>query len=170
MVGLLITAGVGCTTGKSTGSKRTTTTATTTSAPTPSTVTDAAFDQQATTAELMIRNAGTDPCAVIKAFPLSSSMPTPVNPAQVERGVKVIVALFNAIAASAPPEAAADAPLLKKAAEDLLAEGEANKWQPKWLLSTPKSITGPEVTKAFSDYQSTVMKSCMAQTPTTAKP
>lgn len=140
---------------------------TTTSAPTPSTVSDKDFDNQATTTELMIRNAGGDPCAVIKAFAPSSAMPTPVNPSQTERGVKVIVALFHAAASTAPPDAAADAAVLGKAASDLLAEGEANGWQPAWLMKTPKAIGEPEVTRAFSSYQSIVTKACMTQAPTT---
>jgi len=162
-----LSAVVACTSGDDAAGRRSSTTATTTSAPTPSTVSDADFESQATTAELMIRNAGKDPCAVIKAFPLSSNLPTPVNPGQVERAVKVVAQLFDAIGSSAPAESAADAAVLKQAAADLLAEGEANHWQPTWLMSTPKSIGDATVTQAFANYQATVNRSCTTQTTTT---
>lgn len=121
---------------------------------------DADFDEQATTAELMIRNAGSDPCAVIKAFSPASSLPTPINPTQTERGVKVVAGLFRAAAASAPPDAAADAQVLAKAADDLLAEGTAAGWDPAWVIGIPKAISDPTVTKAFASYQGAVAKSC----------
>jgi len=162
----LLSAAVACSSGDDAAGRRPSTTATTTSTPTPSTVSDADFESQATTAELMIRNAGKDPCAVIKAIPLSSNLPTPVNPGQVERAVKVVAQLFDAIGSSAPPESAADAAVLKQAATDLLAEGEANHWQPTWLMSTPKSIGDAKVTQAFANYQATVNRSCTTQTTT----
>jgi hypothetical protein len=143
-------------------SPRSSTSVTTTSVPTPSTVSDADFDSQATTAELMIRNAGTDPCAVIKAFAPASSLPTPVNPTQTERGVRVVAELFNSAAASAPPEAAADAEVLRRSAAELVAEGAAAGWEPNWLMQTPKAITN--VTQAFTNYQAAVTKVCGSTT------
>lgn len=163
-------AATACSSGRTTDARRSSTTATTTSVPTPSTVSDADFDKQAQTAELMIRSAGTDPCAVIKAFGAASTMPTPINAGQTERVVKLVAGVFDAAASSAPADVAADAPVLKQAAADLLAEGQANKWQPKWVMSTPKSLTNPKVTQAFSNYQAAVSRSCMAQTTTTSTP
>lgn len=159
-----------CSSGRTTQARRSSTTVTATSVPTPSTVSDADFDKQAQTAELMIRTAGTDPCAVIKAFGAASTMPTPTNAGQTERVVKLVAGVFDAAASSAPADVAADAPVLKQAAADLIAEGEANKWQPKWVMSTPKSLTNPKVTQAFTNYQAAVTKSCMAQTTTTSTP
>lgn len=166
VVGVAVVAAA-CGSGGDSGSARSSTTATAkgaTSVPTPSTVSNADFDKQAATTELIIRNAGGDPCAVIKAFAPSSSMPTPVNAQQTERGVRVIAELFTAAAATAPADAAADAAVLKQAAVDLVAEGQANRWQPSWLMSTPKSIGDTKVTQAFSNYQSVVMRTCMTQT------
>ncbi len=75
----------------------------------PSTVDDADFDKQAATAEAMIANAGNDPCRIVTAFAPASSLPTPINAEQTQRGVKVIAGLFTSAADSAPPAAAGDA-------------------------------------------------------------
>ncbi|UDY34752.1 hypothetical protein [Dermatobacter hominis] len=148
-------------------SPRSSSSVTTTSVPTPSTVSDADFESQATTAELMIRNAGSDACAVLRAFAPASSLPSPINPTQTERGVRVIVELFNTAAASAPPEAAADAAVLRQAGADLAAEGAAAGWAPNWLMQNPKALTTPEFIQAFTNYQSAVGTTCG---PTTTAP
>mgnify|MGYP001177799622 CR=1 FL=1 len=149
-----------CSSSDDSSTSRSSTSVTTTSAPTPSTVDDADFDAQATTAELMIRNAGTDPCKVAQAFGPASSLPTPVNATQTERGVRVVAALFESAAASAPEGAAGDAPVLRKAAADLIAEGEAAEWTPNWLMQTPEAIASTEVTQAYSSYQAAAAAVC----------
>ena len=53
----------------------------------------------------MIRNAGTDPCAVVQAFGPASNLPTPINATQAERGARVVAGLFNSNAAEAAPKA-----------------------------------------------------------------
>ncbi len=136
------------------------TTVTSTSMAPPSTVSDADFENQAATAEAMIRNAGTDPCAVVQAFGPASNLPTPINATQAERGARVVAGLFNSAADSAPASAAADAAVLRQAATNLLAEGEAEKWSPAWLMKVPAAISDPEVTRAFTNYQSAVATSC----------
>lgn len=156
-----------CSSANDAGTRRSSTSVTTTSVPTPSTASDADFDKQVRTVELMIHDAGDDPCVVVKAFPLATEMPTPVNAGQTERGVRVLAALFDAAAATAPPDAAADAAVMKQAAADLVAEGAANQWKPAWLMATPKSLGGAKVTQAYSNYQAAVTKSCMTQSTTT---
>ena len=160
-----VSTAVGCSSDEHT--QRSTSRATSTSAPTVSTVDDADFESQATTAELMIRNAGTDPCAVIKAFSPASSLPTPISPTQTERGAKVVAGLFRAAAASAPPEAAGDAQVLANAADALIAEGEAAKWDPAWVVGVPKAISTPAVAQAFANFQGVVATTCNPSAATT---
>jgi hypothetical protein len=168
LVALAVT--VGACSSDDDASPRSSTTVTTTSVPTPSTVTDADFDAEATTAELMIRNAGGDPCAVATAFAPASSLPTPVNPVQTERGVRVVAELFTTAAATAPPEAAADAAVLQQAATDLVAEGEAAGWAPNWLMQNPASLSDPRFVQAFTNYQAAVGRICGTSTTTTTVP
>lgn len=163
---VLAAAALGACSSDDEATPRSSTTVTTTSVPTPSTVSDEDFEAEATTAELMIRNAGDDKCAILQAFSPASSLPTPVNPKQTERGVRVIAELFESAAASAPPESAGDAAVLRQAATDLLAEGEATGWQPNWLMQSPKVITDPKVAQAFANYQATVSAACGAGTST----
>lgn len=163
---LVVSTALGCSSDDS-ATRGSTNPPSSTSLPTPSTVDDADFDSQARTAELMIHNAGADPCAVIKAFSPTSSLPTPVNPKQAERGVRVVAGLFQAAAATAPPEAAAEAQVLSSAATALLAEGAEKNWDPAWVVAIPKTISDPTVTQAFATYQSTVAGTCRNSTTTT---
>lgn len=164
---LLASTAAACSSDDSASPRSSTTASTTSSALTPSTVSDADFEDQATTAEMMIRNAGGDACAVVQAFSPASSLPTPINATQTERGVRVIAELFQAAAAAAPPESAADGQVLANAANALIAEGQAASWEPNWLMQTPKAISDPAVSQAFANYQAAVAKTCGA-TATTA--
>lgn len=163
---LLVTLGAAACSSDDESPRGSSTTVTSTSVAPPSTVSDADFENQATTAEAMIRNAGTDPCAVVQAFGPASNLPTPINATQAERGARVVAGLFTSAADSAPASAAADAAVLRQAATDLIAEGEAEKWSPAWLMEIPAAISDPEVTRAFSNYQSAVAASCSAATTT----
>ncbi len=145
--------------------KKTTTTeesAGSTTVPTPTTVTDAEFEQAAATSEALVKDAGTDPCKVVSSFAQASNLPTPANATQTERGVKVVAALFEAAASTAPASAQADAAVLRKAAADLQAEGEAKNWDPAWLTTSPgpTAIADPAVSQAFQNYQTAVSQAC----------
>lgn len=151
-------------------SKSTKKSTTSTTVPTPTTVTDKEFDQKAATSEALIKDAGTDPCKLVQSFSQASNLPLPANPAQTERGVKVVAQLFRAATATNPPPAAADAAVLNKAADDLLAEGAAKGWDPKWLTTSPgpTAIADPKVAAAFQNYQTAVAKTCAPASTTTA--
>ena len=147
--------------------KKTTTTeksAGSTTVPTPTTVTDAEFEKAAETSEALVKDAGTDPCKVVSSFSQASNLPTPANATQTERGVKVVAALFEAAAATAPESAQNDAAVLRKAAADLQAEGESKNWDPAWLTTSPgpTAIADPAVSQAFQNYQTAVSKTCGA--------
>jgi len=164
-IACLIAVGVSCS-GDDDTSARSSTTAPSTSVAAPSTVDDADFDKQAATAEAMIANAGNDPCRIVTAFAPASSLPTPINAEQTQRGVKVIAGLFTSAADSAPPAAAGDAAVLRQAATDLVAEGEAAQWSPDWLLKIPKAISDAKVVQAFTNYQKAVATTCGGATTT----
>ena len=143
-------------------------TTTSTTVPTPTTVTDQDFDKAAATSEALIKDAGTDACKLVKTFSQASNLPLPANPKQTERGVKVIADLFRAATASTPPPSPADAAVLNKAADDLLAEGAAKGWDPKWLTTSPgpTAIADPKVATAFQNYQTEAAKTCPSTTTT----
>ncbi len=81
--------------------------------------------------------------------------------------MKVIAGLFTSAADSAPPAAAGDAAVLRQAATDLVAEGEAAQWSPDWLLKVPKAISDAKVVQAFTNYQKAVATTCGGATTTT---
>ena len=157
LLGLLL-GGIGCSSDDSSddaGSKQqATTTASTEPAP-PSTVSDADFDKEAATAEALVATAGTDTCALLATFSQASSLPAPANATQTQRGVAVVAKLFVAAADAAPPNASADAAVLRQAAQDLQDEGAANNWDPEWLTGQPgpAAISDPAVATAFRNYQ-----------------
>lgn len=157
LLGLLVTA-IGCSSddpSDDAGSKKKAATTTSTVPAPPSTVSDADFDSEAATAEALVDSAGTDTCALLATFSEASSLPAPANATQTQRGVAVVAKLFVAAADAAPPNASADAAVLRKAAQDLQAEGAANNWDPEWLTGQPgpAAISDPAVATAFRNYQ-----------------
>jgi len=143
--------------------KKTTSSAPTTTVPAPpTTVTDAQFETAAASSEALITTAGSDACKLLATFSDASSLPSPANPTQTERGVQVVVKLFEAAAATAPAASAADAATLRTAAANLQTEGAAKAWDPTWLTGQPgpAAISDPTVATAFRNYQTEVGKTC----------
>jgi hypothetical protein len=161
----VVAAGCSSDDSSSSGSKKSGGATTTTKVAPPSTVTDSAFDAAAATSDALIASAGTDPCAVLRSFGQASNLPSPINAHQTERGVAVVIKLFTAAADAAPPQSAADAATLRKAATDLQAEGAAANWDPEWLKKSPKAISDPAVRTAFNNYQTKVGTTCASSAP-----
>lgn len=176
-VGALVLAlATACSSGDDEASdKKTTTTEATTTSATPDTVSDEDFDAAVAPIEARVEEASGDVCEVVKVFGETSGLPTPANAAQTERGVQLVVALFRAAAAAPPAGAEADAPVLERAADELLAEGESKGWDPAWLTSAPgpSVLSDSEVQAAFSSYQSKAAEQCgsaAGDTTTTSAP
>lgn len=164
---LLLALATACSSGDDTASekdspKKTTTTEATTTTATPGTVSDEKFDAAVAPIEAKVEEASGDVCEVVKVFSETSGLPTPANAAQTERGVQLVAALFRAAAAAPPAGAEADAPVLQRAADELLAEGKSKNWDPAWLTSAPgpSVLSNSEVQAAFSNYQSKASQQC----------
>jgi hypothetical protein len=175
---VLVALSAACSSGEETSGgekKKSTTTEATTTTATPDTVSDEDFDAAVAPIEARVEEASGNVCEVVKVFGETSGLPTPANAAQTERGVQLVVALFRAAAAAPPVGAEADAPVLERAADELLAEGESKGWDPAWLTSAPgpSVLSDSEVQAAFSSYQSKAAEQCgsaASDTTTTSAP
>jgi hypothetical protein len=146
------------------------TTSSTTSAPEtvpPVTVSDAEFEAAVTSLDAVITSAAGDPCKLIEAFGQAGTLPTPTNPTQTRLGTEAVADLFIAAAATPPAGSEADAPVLDRAGQDLLAEGAANNWDPEWLTGNggPDAVNQADVQAAFRNYQTKVTEQCAPSTP-----
>jgi hypothetical protein len=133
----------------------------------PVTVSDADFEAVVTSLDALITSAAGDPCKLADAFGQAGSLPTPTNETQTRQGTEVVAQLFITAAATPPAGAEADATVLDRAGQDLLAEGEANGWDPDWLTGNggPDAVNQADVQAAYRNYQTKVAEQCAPSAP-----
>lgn len=124
-------------------------------------VSDEEFEAAITEFTDAIEAADGDACLVFAAVGSQTDFPDPANPAQVEVALRVYSVMFPAIAASAPPEFAAQAEVITAAGEQLEADGAANDYEPEWFLdAVGTAFTDGEVATALDTYFEQTQAAC----------
>ncbi|CAN5604673.1 hypothetical protein BH10ACT3_BH10ACT3_10410 [soil metagenome] len=131
-------------------------------------VSDEEFDAQIGAFTDRITDAGADTCAVYTAVSSETEFPDPANPEQVKAAVGVYDVMFGAIAATAPPEFAAQAATIVAAGDELATQAEAEGYEPEWFLEAIETVfSGDEISTALDTYFQTAQSVCDGGSPTT---
>lgn len=136
----------------------------------PVTVPDDDFERIAADIGSLTVQAGTDRCALIDAFSAFNQLPAPANEAQIRAAIPLTAQLLRAIAASATPEEAEQATAIAAGADALVAEAEAEGYDPEWLNTPPgnQALAGEAFVTAIATYQSRTEAECADTTGTPA--
>lgn len=120
-------------------------------------------------AEQGLEDASGDACALAEFLSSLDNLPDPADPQEVERAVDFVAAMLTAVADTAPEANAAQAATLKKAATDLVAEGQAADFSVDWFngQDTPTTLSDPEVSAALGEFQSQTSTQCGSAPSTT---
>ena len=114
-----------------------------------------------------ITAAGTDLCAVSSAvMELGGDLAPPATTEQSKDVVSLYVVLLNSLA-GLPAASPASSEALRNAATALPAEAEAAGYSPEFLSgeTETKSLSGEEVTAAFSEFQQAATAQCAPTAP-----
>lgn len=140
---------------------------TTTASQTSTTMADEEYSAKLTQAEASLAAAGDDLCGIINA---AGSLPTPANPAQVERSMPLFRSAYEALARTLEADHPEHAQALRSTMEAIVKAAEESGWKPESLTSGDLQ-SSPEFQAAWAELQSRYTSQCTeTSVPATGAP